>query len=60
MNGYKTCGDCSMLLEIDEEGEGYCAMKDLYTFRNIDEEACDDFIQNKSEIDDKEKTVERR
>ena len=55
MNGYKTCGDCSALLEIDEEGEGYCAMKDLYTFRNIDEEACEEFIQNKPEKDKRDK-----
>jgi hypothetical protein len=55
VDGYKTCGDCSMLLDINEDGEGYCAMKDLYTFRNVDEEACEYFIQKKLE-NNKEKS----
>jgi hypothetical protein len=47
MEGYKTCGECSCLLEVDEDGEGYCALKDLYTFRNKDEQACEEFIKEK-------------
>jgi hypothetical protein len=46
MEGQKTCGDCAMLLDIDEDGEGYCALLDLFTYRNRDEIACDDnFIE---------------
>ena len=57
MDGYKTCGECSCLLDIDEDGEGYCAIKDLFTFRNEDEESCEDFIQNKI-VNDKEENNE--
>jgi hypothetical protein len=46
----KTCGDCEMLVDVNEEGEGYCALLDFFTFRNVDDAACEDNFIKKSEI----------
>ena len=36
------CGNCVYL--VTEEGEPYyCAIRDLYTFRDMDDEACEDW-----------------
>ena len=42
MNTAKTCADCAHL--ISEDGQPiYCAMRDLYTFVDLDDPACEDF-----------------
>ncbi len=37
------CGDCTFL--ITEDGEPYyCAIRDLYTLRNVSDKACGEFV----------------
>jgi hypothetical protein len=37
------CGDCAFL--ITEDGEPYyCAIRDLYTLRNVSDKACGEFV----------------
>ena len=41
------CGDCAYL--IKDEGEPYyCAIRDLYTFRDAYDAACEDFVESDS------------
>ena len=38
------CGNCQWLVTADGEPY-YCAIKDLYTFRDKQDEACEDFLE---------------
>lgn len=48
------CGDCHWLIT----GQGrpyYCAIKDLYTFKDKLDEACDEYMEEKQEINSGQK-----
>lgn len=45
------CGDCALLLEEDIHGDGYCAMKDLFTDASCEDAACEDFIPKTEDND---------
>lgn len=38
------CGNCQWL--VTEEGKPYyCALRDLYTFRDVQDNACDEYVE---------------
>jgi hypothetical protein len=43
------CGECCYMLDEDVDGQGYCALQDLYTFVMCDQKACDEFQEEKEE-----------
>jgi hypothetical protein len=38
------CGNCNWLVTADGEPY-YCALRDLYTFRDKQDEACEEFLE---------------
>jgi hypothetical protein len=50
-NADNKCGDCAFL--ITEDGEPYyCAIRDLYTLREVSDKACGEFVDKGAEHDD--------
>ena len=45
------CGDCACLIKSDGEPY-YCAVRDLYTFRDVDDAACEDFVRSSDSEDE--------
>ena len=45
------CGNCQWL--VTEEGKPYyCALRDLYTFRDVQDNSCDEYVEKDGNEDE--------
>lgn len=46
------CGECVYIMEEDIDGRGWCAIRDMYTFVECGDTACEEFITKKLNSDE--------